>query len=143
MQSLFHRRVPEFVEFGTFLKQKLFTPRPLRLRGETSFGPMQSTPPLNSLHELRKIFNDSRRADAEKIECSKRELSRVKPGLWQAMVGAQPIPSAKTRQLTQNRRGRRQNGKIMPVYSRQCGRGRDPNAVGDLFGARQRSLMRR
>src|SRR3990170_1091949 len=33
-------------EFGIFLNQEFFTPRPPHLRGEIFFGPIQSTPPL-------------------------------------------------------------------------------------------------
>ena len=35
-QSLFHHGDTEYAEFGAFLNQKLFTPRPPRLRGEIS-----------------------------------------------------------------------------------------------------------
>src|SRR3990170_2159685 len=39
---LIHHRGTEIAEFGVFLNQELITPRPPRLRGEISFGPIQS-----------------------------------------------------------------------------------------------------
>ena len=54
----FHRRDTKFAEFG-ISNQELFTPRPPRLRGESSFGPIQSTPPLDNLREPRKLSTDA------------------------------------------------------------------------------------